>query len=96
VFQAVWQNIYDASFVKSLNEKIFPNKRYIYVLGHIFTQRLDHVDEQGRGLVLNDKEFLGEYHIINIDCGMALRNKSSRLACIRLEDEAIFYEGIDV
>ncbi len=96
VFQAVWQNIYDASFVKDLNEKLFPNKKYIYVLGHVFTQRLDNVDEMGRGIVLNDSNFLGEYHIINIDCGMALHNKSSQLACIRLEDEKIFYEALDV
>lgn len=95
VFQAVWQNIYDASFVKKLNEKIFPNKRYIYVLGHIFTQRLDNVDDQGRGLVLNDRNFLDGYHIINIDCGMALRNKSSRLACLRLDDEEVFYESLE-
>ena len=47
-------------------------------------------------MVLNDSDFLGEYHIINIDCGMALRNKSSRLACIRLEDEKIYYEALDV
>ncbi len=96
VYQAVWQNIYDAGFVKRLNEKIFPNKKYIYVLGHIFTQRLDNIDEEGAGMVLNDPDFLGEYHIINIDCGMALRNKSSRLACIRLEDEKIYYEALDV
>ena len=96
VFQAVWQNIYDAGFAKKLNEKIFPNKKYIYVLGHIFTQRLDSVDEQGRGVVLDDKNFLDGYHIINIDCGMALRNKSSQLACMRLEDEKIFYEALDV
>ena len=96
VYQAVWQNIYDAGFVKKLNEKIFPNKKYIYVLGHIFTQRLDNIDEEGAGMVLNDPDFLGEYHIINIDCGMALRNKSSRLACIRLEDEKIYYEALDV
>ncbi len=96
VYQAVWQNIYDAGFVKKLNEKIFPNKKYIYVLGHIFTQRLDNIDEEGAGMVLNDSDFLGEYHIINIDCGMALRNKSSRLACIRLEDEKIYYEALDV
>ena len=96
VYQAVWQNIYDAGFVKKLNEKIFPNKKYIYVLGHIFTQRLDNIDDEGAGMVLNDPDFLGEYHIINIDCGMALRNKSSRLACIRLEDEKIFYEALDV
>ena len=95
VYQAVWQNIYDASFVKKLNEKIFPNKKYIYVLGHIFTQRLDHIDDQGRGLVLNDKNFLDGYHIINIDCGMALRNRSSRLACLRLEDEQVFYESLE-
>ena len=96
VFQAVWQNIYDAGFAKKLNEKIFPNKKYIYVLGHIFTQRLDSVDDQGRGIVLDDKNFLDGYHIINIDCGMALRNKSSQLACMRLEDEKIFYEALDV
>lgn len=95
-YQAVWQNIYDAAFAKKLKEKIFPNKKYTYVSGHIFTQRLDNVDEEGKGLVYNDKNFLGEYHVINVDCGMALRNKSSQLACMRLEDEEIFYEALDV
>ena len=93
-FQAVWQNIYDSSFTMELKEKIFPNKKTIYVSGHIFTQRLGNIDEEGRGLVYDDKNFLEGYHIINIDCGMALQNKSSQLACMRLEDEKIFYEGI--
>ena len=95
VFQAVWQNIYDSSFTASLNEKIFPNKKFTYVLGHIFTQRLDNFDDQGRGKVLLDNDFLGEYKIINIDCGMALRNRSSQLAALRLDDETIFYEPLE-
>lgn len=95
IYSAVWQNIYDTDFIKSMKDKIFPNKKNIYVSGHIFTQRLDNVDEEGRGLVLDIKDFLGQYHIINVDCGMALRNKSSQLACLRLEDEEIFYEQFE-
>lgn len=93
IYSAVWQNIYDADFVNRMKGKIYTNKKYIYVSGHIFTQRLDNVDEEGRGLVLNDEAFLDEYHIINLDCGLALRNKTSQLACMRLEDEKIFYES---
>lgn len=95
VFHAVWQNIYDTDFTLQLKDKIFPNKKFIYISGHIFTQRLGNVDEEGRGLVYFDKDFRDGYHIINIDCGMALRNKSSQLACLRLEDEEVFYEGIE-
>lgn len=95
VFQAVWQNIYDTGFTAQLKDKIFPNKRFIYVSGHVFTQRLGCVDAEGRGLVYDDKEFLGEYHVINLDCGMALCNKSSRLACIRLDDGEIMYESLE-
>ena len=48
------------------------------------------MDSDGRGVVYYNKNFKG-YRIYNIDCGMALHNKSSQLACIRLEDEKIFY-----
>lgn len=94
-FQAVWQNIYDPELAKKMKDKVFPNKKYTYVSGHIFTQRLDHVDEQGRGIVYDNPKFMGDYHIVNIDCGLALRNKSSQLACLRLDDEKIFYEALD-
>lgn len=95
VYSAVWQNIYETSFVEKMKGKVFPNKKYTYVSGHIFTQRLENVDEEGRGLVLNDDNFLNEYHIINLDCGLALRNKTSQLACMRLEDEKVYYERPD-
>lgn len=90
IWNVVWQNIFEADFLDGNEKKIFPKKTYTYIFGHTFTQRLDCVDEEGRGAVYNRKDFFG-YKIINIDCGMALKNKSSRLACIRLEDEEIFY-----
>ena len=65
------------------------------IAGLVIGYTKDHIDDQGRGLVLNDKNFLDGYHIINIDCGMALRNRSSRLACLRLEDEQVFYESLE-
>ena len=69
---------------------LFPNKKITYVAGHTFTQRLDCVDEQGRGLIYRNDDYHG-YRVVNIDCGMALKNKSSQLGCIRLEDGEMFY-----
>ncbi len=88
-WDVVWQSIFELSPNESPTE-IFPNKKFTYILGHTFTQRLDCMDSDGRGVVYYNKNFKG-YRIYNIDCGMALHNKSSQLACIRLEDEKIFY-----
>ena len=89
-YKVVWTSIYDFRYQDVVGEKLFPNKKMIYLHGHTFTQRLDCVDKYGRGLVYENDDFL-EYKIRNIDCGMALRNKASQLGCIRLEDERKFY-----
>ncbi len=90
IWDVVWMNIFDRAFIRENKSKLFPNKKNIYILGHTFTQRLDCIDDLGKGLVYHNKDYFG-YHVYDIDCGMALRNKSSRLACMRLEDEEIFY-----
>ena len=89
-YKVVWTSIYDFRYQDVVGEKLFPNKKNIYIHGHTFTQRLDCVDKYGRGLIYENNDFMG-YHIKNIDCGMALRNKASQLGCIRLEDERKFY-----
>ncbi|MBQ7833029.1 MAG: fructose-bisphosphatase class III [Lachnospiraceae bacterium] len=90
IWDVVWMNIYDRAFIRENHEKLYPNKKTIYVSGHTFTQRLDCIDELGRGLVYHNPDYYG-YHVYNIDCGMALKNKSSQLSCMRLEDGEIFY-----
>ena len=90
VWDVVWINIYDRAFLAKNEAHIFPNKKITYVAGHTFTQRLDCVDEQGRGLIYRNDDYHG-YRVVNIDCGMALKNKSSQLGCIRLEDGEMFY-----
>lgn len=90
VSSIVWQSVFEYHFRKMMGERLYPNKKNIYVCGHIFTQRLDCVDESGLGLIYHNKDFHG-YHVINVDCGMALANKASQLGCLRLEDEATFY-----
>ena len=89
-YKVVWTSIYDLRYQDVMGEKLFPNKKNIYIHGHTFTQRLDCVDKYGRGLIYQNNDFMG-YKICNIDCGMALRNKASQLGCIRLEDERKFY-----
>ncbi len=93
IWSVVWQSIYERRFATANAETLFPNKRHIYIAGHTFTQRLDCLDENGRGKVFHSKDYYG-YQVYNIDCGMALKNKSSQLACMRLEDEVIFYESL--
>jgi len=45
-------------------------------------------------LVYHNADYYG-YHVYNIDCGMALKNKSSQLACMRLEDGELFYVPLE-
>lgn len=90
IWTVVWQSVFEYQFRKLMGERLFPNKKTIYVGGHIFTQRLDCTDESGRGVIYHDKNYHG-YHVYNIDCGMALMNKASQLACLRLDDESEFY-----
>lgn len=90
VWDVVWQNIYDPDFLERKGKNLFPAKKKVYVSGHIFTQRLDCMDERGFGKIYQNKNYNG-FHVINVDCGMALKNKSSCLGCLRLEDEKEFY-----
>lgn len=90
IWDVVWMNIYDRAFIRENKDKLYPNKRNIYISGHTFTQRLDCIDDLGRGLIYHNSDYYG-YHVYNIDCGMALKNKSSQLACMRLEDGEQFY-----
>lgn len=90
IWDVVWMNIYDRAFIRENHAKLYPNKKTVYIFGHTFTQRLDCIDELGRGLVYHNPDYYG-YHVYNIDCGMALKNKSSQLSCMRLEDGEIFY-----
>lgn len=94
IWDIVWMNIFDRAFIRENAEKLYPNKKAIYICGHTFTQRLDCIDELGRGLVYHNTDYHG-YHIYNIDCGMALNNKSSQLACMRLEDGEIMYVPLE-
>lgn len=90
IWDVVWMNIYDRAFIRENKDKLYPNKKNIYISGHTFTQRLDCIDELGRGLIYHNSDYFG-YHVYNIDCGMALKNKSSQLSCLRLEDGEEFY-----
>ena len=54
-----------------------------YVVGHVFTQRLGCMDEKGRGLICKIKR--SGINVIDIDCGMALNSKQSRIGCLELE-----------
>lgn len=94
IWDVVWMNIYDRAFIRENKDKLYPNKKNIYISGHTFTQRLDCVDEHGRGVIYHNLDYYG-YHVYNIDCGMALKNKSSQLSCLRLEDGAEFYVPLE-
>ncbi|MBE5879561.1 MAG: fructose-bisphosphatase class III [Lachnospiraceae bacterium] len=94
VWDSVWINIYDRAFLSKNEAHIFPNKKTIYIAGHTFTQRLDCMDELGRGVVYHNDNYHG-YHVYNIDCGMALKNKSSQLGCLRIEDGMEFYVPLE-
>ena len=86
----VWTSIIDKKADISVSEKLFAYQRDVYIFGHIFTQRLDCTDEKGRGMIYRNKSYRG-YNIIDVDCGMALNNKSSQLGCICLETGKDYY-----
>ena len=78
---------------KDTDERPLAYKRDIYIVGHIFTQRLNHVDEKGRGKIFECKKYRG-YHIVDMDCGMAINSRSSRLGCRLLETGEDFYVSL--
>ena len=84
----VWESVFDTK--KADEDLTFSYKRDIYIVGHIFTQRLGNMDENGKGMIYRNDSFRG-YKIINVDCGMALNSRSSRLGCICLDTGEEFY-----
>ena len=86
----VWESLFDKPYDMPLGEKEFAYKDDIYVVGHIFTQRLGQMDESGKGCVFKNDNYRG-YKVIDVDCGMALNSRSSRLGCVCLETDEVFY-----
>ena len=88
----VWESLFDrpADAVGPEGAKLFGYLRDIYIVGHIFTQRLNHVDPEGRGKIFRASNYRG-YHVIDLDCGMALNSRSSRLGCMQLETMDEYY-----
>ena len=91
----VWESIFDEPDFTPLDRSQWPffYKRDTYIVGHVFTQRLGHVNEEGQGNIFKGK-YRG-YKVINIDCGLALRSKSSRLGCLQLENEEETYVTLE-
>lgn len=88
--EIVWESIFDKPKEVRDAEKLFAYSRDVYVVGHIFTQRLGHMDENGQGKIYRCDNYRG-YKVIDVDCGMALNSRSSRLGCICLETQEEFY-----
>lgn len=90
VEEIVWESLFDQQELSEDHSRPWAYVRDIYVVGHIFTQRLNHVDENNRGLIYENENYQG-YHVIDIDCGMALNSRSSQLGCLCLETGERFY-----
>ncbi|MCQ2522006.1 MAG: fructose-bisphosphatase class III [Lachnospiraceae bacterium] len=86
----VWDSLFDPQFAHHEGEKLLPYKRDNYIVGHIFTQRIGHMDEDGKGIIFHSDDFRG-YNVTDIDCGMALNSRSSQLACLCLDTGEEFY-----
>lgn len=86
----VWESLFDKPYDIPLGEKEFAYMKDTYVVGHIFTQRLGQMDDEGKGCVFKHDNYRG-VKVIDIDCGMALNSRSSRLGCICLDTQEIFY-----
>ena len=89
----VWESLFDKNKEYNPDEKLFGYQKDIYVVGHIFTQRLGNMDENGKGCIYKSDDVKG-YKVIDVDCGMALNSRSSRLGCICLETEEEFYVSL--
>lgn len=90
VEEIVWESMFDKRGIADDYERPWAYVRDIYVVGHIFTQRLGELDENGRGRIYEKEDFQG-YHVIDIDCGMALNSRSSQLGCMCLNTGERFY-----
>ena len=62
----------------------------IYIVGHVFTQRLGCMDDKGRGMICRIRR-RGGIDVVDVDCGMALNSKSSRLGAFCLDTEKEIY-----
>lgn len=91
--KVVWESLFDKPKDFTGEEKLFAYARDIYVVGHIFTQRLNWMDEHGQGRIYKESNYRG-YKVIDIDCGMALNSRSSRLGCICLDTQEEFYVSL--
>ena len=91
----VWESIFDRmGDPYDKKEKCpFQYKRDHYIVGHIFTQRLNHLDDLGRGMIFISEKYRGCY-VIDMDCGMAINSRSSRLGCLQLETMEEFYVAL--
>lgn len=86
----VWDTLFDKTKDRTVPEKVFNYQRDIYVMGHIFTQRFGEMTEDGKGKIYKGDNYRG-YMVIDVDCGMALNGRSSRLGCICLETGEEYY-----
>ncbi|MDE6687062.1 MAG: metallophosphoesterase [Lachnospiraceae bacterium] len=90
VEEIVWESMFDKRGLTDDYERPWAYVRDIYVMGHIFTQRLGELDESSRGCIYEKEDFQG-YHVIDIDCGMALNSRSSQLGCLCLDTGKRYY-----
>lgn len=89
--RVVWESLFDMPCDEPMEEdKVFGYPDDIYVVGHIFTQRLGNMDENGKGCILHKDNYRG-YKVIDVDCGMALNSRSSRLGCYCVETGEEYY-----
>ena len=87
----VWDSLLDdRPPIDMLEYDWFAYPEDTYVVGHVFTQRLGCMDEKGRGMICKIRR-RGGIQVIDVDCGMALNSKSSRLGCFCLDTEKEIY-----
>ena len=91
----VWESIFDrmGNPYDKKEKSPFFYKKDRYIVGHIFTQRLNHLDELGRGMIFIREKYRGCY-VIDMDCGMAINSRSSRLGCLQLENMKEYYVAL--
>lgn len=89
----VWDTIFDKHKDRTVEEKLFAYQRDTYIVGHIFTQRLNSMTEDGKGLIFKSDNYRG-YAVIDVDCGMALNSRSSRLGCYCIDSGEEYYVSL--
>ena len=68
--EIVWESIFDKPADAISSEKLFAYSRDVYVVGHIFTQRLGHMDENGKGMIYRSDNYRG-YKVIDVNRNQA-------------------------